>query len=474
MKHEDFSINSDYPLAHLPAEVREPIVAIHDHAQVAVEIVGQVVLSTISMATQHISDVKLPRIGVQKPLSGYFLSLAESGAGKTSAEDLAMRSLHAHVEAAESAYEEQHCNFRIDLKAYNSEVKAVERASKGLPRDQIAAALREIGTPPVPPLRADAITRMATYRGLLELLRDGPPSVGLLNDDSSGFIKGALNDPAMVTLLTDIWSGTTYRRSVGREQLRLKGRRLSAHLMVQPNHADKLLHGEHTAEQGIIPRFNIAIAPPMMKAAAKGDVTAHEQTIDRFNARIAALLDHPGSVRSRNEVVVEHPLTMAPAAEELFLAFMDEMAKASLPDGTLAPIRSSAIRAPENAARLAGSMALFCQGAEATTIELADISAAIALMYYFNEQKLALYGTTYIDPVVDMSEKVWTWLSTLWDEPVISRRDMCRFATPKAVRRADKAQAVIDHLERKGRLCRLDGRHMIKGEPHEVVWRVAR
>lgn len=136
--------------------------------------------------------------------------------------------------------------------------------------------------------------------------------------------------------------------------------------------------------------------------------------------------------------------------------------------------RRRAIRAPENAARLAGSMALFCRGAETTTIELPDIRAAIALMYYFNEQKLALYGTTYIDPVVDMSEKVWTWLSTLWDEPVISRRDMCRFATPKAVRRADKAQAVIDHLERKGRLHRLAGRHMIKGEPHDVVWRIER
>ena len=474
MKHEDFSINSDYPLAHLPADVRAPIIAVHDHAQVAVEVAAQVVLSTISMATQHISDVKLPRIGVQKPLSSYFLSLAESGAGKTTAEDLAMQALYAHIEENEARHEGEGRNYRLDLKAYHSAVKEAEKAARGLSREQIAAALKDLGAPPVPPLRPDAITRMASYRGLLDLLRDGQPSVGLINDDSSGFIKGALNDPEMVTLLTDIWSGTTYRRTVGREILRLKGRRLSAHLMVQPNHADKLLHGEHTAEQGIIPRFNIAIAPTIMKAAAKGDVAAHEQTIKQFSERITALLAHPGSVANRNEVVVEHPLTMDADAEELFLGFMDEMAASSLPDGALAAIRSSAIRAPENAARLAGSMALFCRGAEAATIELPEISAAIALMYYYNDQKLALYGTTYIDPVLDMSDKVWAWISNLWDEPLISRRDLCRNATPKAARRADKAQAVIDHLERKGRLRRLTGRHMIKGEPHDVVWQIER
>ena len=343
MKHENFNIDTDYPLRHLPDEIREPIVAVHDLGAVAVEIVGQVVLATISMATQHISDVKVPRLG-QKPLNSYFLSLADSGAGKTTAESFAMVTVNAHIDALEADYGEQWQNYKIDLKAYQSEMKAVERDMRGHARQHIAEALRDVGAAPLPPLRPDAIARMPTYKGLLNLLRDGQPSVALINDDSSGFIKGALNDAEMVTLLTDIWSATPYRRITDRERLLLKGRRLSAHLMVQPNHADALLHGAHTAEQGIIPRFNIAIAPLRQKTAPKGDIVAQERIVGEFNNRVAALIAHPGAVKNRNEVVVDQPLVMTSEAEELFVRFLEEMAASSQPGAPLAAIRSSAIR----------------------------------------------------------------------------------------------------------------------------------
>jgi len=465
--------DTEYPLAVLPPAIQAIIIAIHDLAQVAVEMAGQVSFSTISFAVQHITDVEVPRQG-QKPLSSFFLTLAEASTGKTAAERFAMAAVNAYVDALEVAYEKQFHDYQIELKAYRQEIKNVERSMKDQHRDAIAEALKDVGSPPPQPLRPDMITRMATYKGLLDSLRDGQASAGLINDDSIGFIHGAANDPAMISLLTDIWSGTPYRRVTGRERLILKGRRLTAHLMVQPKHAADLLHGKFTADQGIIPRFNIAFAPLMEKTAPKGDRATHLKTVAAFNERIASLLQVPGAIQNRNEVKVETPMVMSQEAEEFFISFMDNMATAVRPGDDLSSIRTSAVRASENAARLAGVMTLFVHGPETTEIELPEMKAAVALMDYYMRQKLSLYDDVHVDPDIELAEKAWIWLSEKWDDPNISQRDLTNIGSPRAVRRADKAATVIGILERDGRLLRLLGKHPVRGIDRERVWKIVK
>ena len=465
--------DTDYPLDRLPAEIRQVIAAVHDLGQIPAEIVGQSVLAAISFAGQHISDVTVPLQG-QKPLCNFFLSLAESGSGKTAAEGYTMAAINAHVEELEAAYEKEVHDYKIDLKAYQQELKEVERTMRGHPRDAIAEALKDVGSPPLPPLRPDAITRMATYKGLLDSLLYGRASVGLINDDSIGFIKGAASDPSMISLLTDTWSGTPYRRVTGNDRLLLKGRRITAHLMVQPNHAHALLHGKFTVDQGIIPRFNIAIAPLMEKTTPKGDRASHLRAIAAFNERITVLLQHPGAVQNRNEVKVRDPLVMSQESEDCFVGFMADMAAASRPGGELASIRTSAVRAAESVARLAGVMTLFTGGPEKTVIDLPELKSAIALMCYFMEEKLSLYNESLVDPDIELAEKVWAWLCEKWDEPLISQRDLTNVGSPRAVRRADKAATVIRILQDQGHLVRLEGKHEVKGQPRERVWQIVR
>lgn len=465
--------DTEFPLKHLPDDIMKPVCAVQDLGQVPVEIAAQSILTAISFAAQPLADVMLTRQG-RKPLNSFFLTLAESGAGKTTAEKYAMAAVNAYVDALEVAYRKELHAHKIELKAYQQEVKATERSMRDHPRDAIIDALCALGEEPVEPLRPDAIGRMTTYAGLIDALRDGQPSQALINDDSSGFIKGALNNASMVTLLTDLWSATPYKYTIARRWTVLKGRRLSAHLMVQPDHADKLLHGEHSKDQGIIPRFNIAVAPTHVRTAPIGDRAEQQAVVDAFNARIAALLATPGNVQNRNELVIERGLSLEPDAEALFVAFMGEMNAKALPGGEYSLIRTSAIRAPENAGRLAGALALFRHGPEAQTVPIEDMSAGIALVYYYLSIKLSLYGATSVDPDEDMAEKTWAWLSERWDDTLISFRDIMNSGSPRQVRRADRASIAVQFLERQGRLTRLDGKHLVRGVPRERVWRIER
>ncbi len=168
-------------------------------------------MTAISVATQHISNVEVPNQG-EKPLSCYFLSVAESGAGKTSAESLAMAAINARADALEAAYKQQEHIYEIELEAYKQERKSTKSDMRGHPAAEIAEALMAIGEPPQKPLRPDLVTSMATYAGLFEFLQDGQASVCVSNDDAAAFIQHASDDADMVTLMTGLWSGTKITR----------------------------------------------------------------------------------------------------------------------------------------------------------------------------------------------------------------------------------------------------------------------
>lgn len=163
---------------------------------------------------------------------------------------------------------------------------------------------------------------------------------------------------------------------------------------------------------------------------------------------------------------------MSTSARTRFLSYVDDMTVQSRPGGTLAVIRTSAVRASENAARLAGMFALFLGGPDTVTIELPELEAAIALTNYYLDQKLTIFRKTHVDPEMLLAEKTWNWMVERWEDPLISLRDLCHYGIPSAVRRVDAASKVIAILEREGHLVRLEGKHQVKGEFRERVWKI--
>jgi hypothetical protein len=79
-----------------PVEALGPLVgaakAIHQLTQAPVALVGQSILAAAALATQVRRDVDLPGAG-RRPLTGIFITIAESGERKTSVDKLALQGI---------------------------------------------------------------------------------------------------------------------------------------------------------------------------------------------------------------------------------------------------------------------------------------------------------------------------------------------------------------------------------------------
>src|SRR3989344_3602938 len=119
---------------------------------------------------------------------GHPLSIAESGERKSAADAEAL--------APHRAYErELYERYEFDFKRFKSEAMAYEAVKrlalkKAKTKEEISAALESAGEEPVPPLYPVFIAEEPTYEGLIKLLKDGQPSMGLFSDEGGRLLGG--------------------------------------------------------------------------------------------------------------------------------------------------------------------------------------------------------------------------------------------------------------------------------------------
>jgi t-SNARE complex subunit (syntaxin) len=86
-------------------------------------------LAAASVCAQAHADVQMP-YGELRPLSNYFLSVAESGERKTSADDLALRAIRQHEASLREAYAVAMQNYREELDTYTAVKTGLQRRLK--------------------------------------------------------------------------------------------------------------------------------------------------------------------------------------------------------------------------------------------------------------------------------------------------------------------------------------------------------
>jgi Protein of unknown function (DUF3987) len=112
-----------------------------------------------------------------------------------------------------------------------------------------------------------------TFEGLCKLFAVGQPSLGIFASEGGQFVGGhGMSDDAKLRTaagLSKLWDdGETRRVRVGDGATMLPGRRLTVHLMVQPDVAGIMLNDRLLADQGLLSRF---ITPVARALARKRD-----------------------------------------------------------------------------------------------------------------------------------------------------------------------------------------------------------
>ena len=169
----------------------------------------------------------------------------------------------------------------------------------------------------------------------------------------------------------------------------LYGRRLSIHLMIQPNAAAAFLSNDLLRDQGLLSRLLVA-APDSISGMRfyKDPEPEDEALIDAYQDRILSVLGvgWPLANGKANELS-PRALSLSAEATALWRQFFDHIEGQSGRGGELWPVRDFAAKAAEHAARIAGVLTItedvhareIGKGAMASAVTLADWYVAEAL-----------------------------------------------------------------------------------------------
>lgn len=466
-----------YPVQAL-GPLRSAVEAVQGMTQAPVAIPAQSALAVASLAVQGFADVET--LGGLRPTSLYALTIARSGERKSACDAPLMAALRAHErEQAKAQRDEmerwrnQHALWKVEHDRILGEAKK----GKGEKRTAAQADLEALGPEPAAPPSADRTVTEPTFEGLTKLFAHGQPSLGLFSDEGGQFLGGhAMNsDNRQKTLaaFNDLWQGNPIRRTrSGDGHATLYGRRLAVHLMVQPTVARAFMADPLAADTGFQPRFLTCEPPSAIGTRMQANSRRDDMALASFAGRLRDILDTPLPMDPETRELQPRILPLAPEARALLVAFSDAIEAAQAPGGDLAHITGTASKAAEQAARIAGVLALW-RDLEAPKVEARDMTDAIELAQFYLAEASRLASAATVSAEIDRAETLRRWLLESWPHPEVTVRDVVQYG-PNPLRESPKARATLGILEKHGHLARLEAGTVVRGKARAEAWAIVR
>jgi hypothetical protein len=467
-----------YPVEALGDMLAPAAQAIHSKVRAPLAVSAQSVLAAANLAVQGHADVELP-IGQTRPISSYFITIAATGERKTSTDAEALWPIRKHEQNLRSRYEAELPGYLNARDAWAKQRDQILANRKEYPNPEAKRrALDELGTAPVPPLNAMVVCPEPTFEGLERLFPTGQPSMGVFSGEGGQFIGGyGMRDDSKLrtaAAISGMWDGEPIRRvRAGDGVVVLPGRRLSLHLMVQPEVANLLLSDRLLAEQGLLSRLLVTAPETAAGTRFWRDVPAEaDAAIGRYGARLLSILEAPLPLSPGKVNELDPPrLTLTPAARRTWIGFCDYVEENIAPGGSLEPIRGFANKLPEHAARIAAALRLV---ADISASELPPdcMDAGIYLAQHYGAEALRLFEGAVVRPEIVRAERLLAWLQGR-EEVLISLPDIYQLG-PKSIRDKRTAAETVAVLEDHGWLTRVEGGAVLDGTRRQEVWRIWR
>jgi hypothetical protein len=449
--------------------------AIHERVQCPIAICGQSVVATATLATQAHADVQLPT-GHIRPISNFFLTIAETGERKTAADNEALWPVRKREKALREAFDEALPSYENQKVAWEKARDHAVKKAKG-DRGTIKHAPDTIGPPPVPPLPSMLTCPEPTYEGLCRYFQSGQPSIGVFSSEGGQFIggHGMGDEKKLLTAagLSELWDGEPIKRvRAGDGTLVLPGRRLAMHLMAQPDVAAIMLSDRMLLNQGLLSRFLIT-APESISGTRvwREPSESVDAAIKRYGARLLQLLERPPPLKDgKANELTPRVLGLAADARKLWIAFADAIERQIAPEGPLYAVKGIANKLPEHAARLAGVLALVSD-ADTSEIPAEQMAAGITLAQHYVAEALRLFEASRVSDDLRLAERLLSWLLGSWSENYVSLPDIYQKG-PNAIRDKATAAKLVAILEDHGWLILEGSGAEVAGHFRRDAWRI--
>lgn len=464
------AIFPDWALGPLSA----PAHAIQQKTKAPFAIAAQSVLAAATLAVQPHRNVMLPG-GGEKPLTGLYLSIAESGERKSSVDKLALKPI---LEVEAQWREERKglmASYRNANDAWEAARAAVKRKHKGN-MEPMKKELAELGHEPKEPPHAMLLVSDPTPEGLTMHLANGRPFVGVFTAEGGLLFGGAgfSEESRMRTtaLFNSLWDGEAIRRRrVGTGETFLLGKRCSMHVMVQPIVADELFSEALYEGMGLTARM-LVVAPNSTAGTRFFSEAPKEagKALEDYYQRIRNLLQRPPVTKSDAPDIL-NPLVMrlCDAAKSEWIVFHDECESMVIGGEYLAPIRGFAAKLAEHAGRLATILTVYLNP-DALEVPLEAMRCGIGLAKHYAEEMLRLHAHASVNPDIRPAQKLLDWWQRQSDKSIHLAQIYQK--GPGCLRDAKSARKAAHILEEHGQIALLDPGIILDGAPRKEAWRL--
>lgn len=448
-----------YPMDALGLVLAPAARAITEIVQVPDALAAACVLATAALAAQGHANVQT--LGGLRPLSLYVLTIAGSGDRKTAADGVALAPIQEHVRRMTLKYQTQMAEWQRASEARKLDrSRAKKDAQSG---SEFADALKEIAEEP-PPRKPWLVCSDPTAEGLMRSLADGQYAQGIYTDEGGQFLGGhALSEEAelrTIAMLSRVWQGAPLDRvrATDNEHMVLFGRRLSMHLLVQPDVSTRMLGKQLYRSQGFLARWLMA-APESLAGTRRHDPSRPQPEDDarilRYWHALRQLLEQPALEDHEVGGLSPPCLALSGEARSLLVAAYDEIEGAQARDGELETVREWASKAAEQACRIAGVLTLIAEPA-ATLVSRDSMAGALQLTQHYLSEYARLIGAADVPERIRHAQTALEWIGRTRRTQVTSR-DIMRHG-PRSIRSADAARAALHTLAEHGWLATEDRR----------------
>jgi hypothetical protein len=453
----------DFPIDALGSVLKPPALAIHRKIQAPLAICAQSVLGAAALATQGRANVLLP-MGTAKPVSCFFITVAESGERKSFCDREALRGVRQREKELHDQYLIDRERYKIDKAIWDKKHDAILKS--GADQADMQAEIAALGAEPPAPLVPKLTCSEPTFEGLYRQLKEGHASQGLFSDEAAGFVGGHGMTPEAMDRtakgLCKLFDGDELDRLRGGEGMTvLYDRRLSIHLMMQRVIAAKLFI-EHLVGQGLISRCLTAAPASTAGERPYRDLDPEDdRIIGVYNATIHGILCKPMRVKDgrRNELDLPS-LPLSAPAKEVWKDLVNTINDEQKPDRHYVRIAGFANKLPEHAARLAAILTLV---ADTSAIEI-PVDAMLngtELALYYAEEALRIIGAEQINPKLLIAQELLEWIQKHWQPKrgnTITFRELSRHS-PRAIRERtlEEREAIVTILKKHGWLVPVTG-----------------
>jgi hypothetical protein len=438
--------------------------AIHDITDAPIAIGAQSLLAAISLAAQSLINVRVPYGGRDnaKPASLFLATIAKSGERKNSADNEALKAVHDYEEDAQRKYNtEMLPSFKQDHAIWSlHHSTAVKKGDR--------TALAQLGPEPVKPPHPMLLTDDPTFESICKhFAGGGRRSLGLFATEGGKFLSGPamFEDTKVKTAagFSNLWDGEPVRRMRASEEapLLLTGRRLSMHLMVQPDIGAALYSDKALSGQGLLSR--LLVAWPKSAIGHRPDFHQPSEksirAMDRHYRWMRELLEEADDRYKTGKPLM--PVKLSQKATQEWQIYYNSHEKRMRVE--LADVTDFVNKMPEQIIRLA-ALLWVAAGLQTQNVVRYEIEAAAELTDYYIAEMKRLHAAASIDQKIRLSIQVSEWLARR-NTSTVSLTEVYQKG-PRGVRTKASAVAVVQILE--------DHKHLIRADPGKDVWRVNR